>query len=228
MRMIPKISLDTAAYIYGLIDPDTNNIRYVGQTVNLELRIKQHSKCSERRDAPNSPRNRWLMSLWKRGLVPHLVVLEECLLGVAHEKERFWYNKLKAEGADLLNGNNPTMTGVAALLHKRKKQKEGTYIYESWEENEHARLHKLQPPQCGCKNWTASPTRGEEEEEPLTLKPNGGAYFVLQADGGNRPAVLLLCVGGNMLLQYTDTPSRERVSVQRHEAQERVKKADDL
>lgn len=153
MRMTPEVSLNTKTYIYGLTDPRSGDIRYVGQTVSLDLRMRSHATCAERGDRPNSPRNRWLSDLVSAGLVPGFVVLEECLLGEAHERERFWYDKLRGSGANLVNGKSPTMSGVAALLHKRDRQMNGTYIYESWEKGEHDRLHQLNPPGCGCKDY---------------------------------------------------------------------------
>lgn len=60
-------------YIYGLKDPETKEIRYVGKANNPKVRYHQHVKGG---DLSNSHKRGWIDSLAKKGLVPELVILE--------------------------------------------------------------------------------------------------------------------------------------------------------
>lgn len=74
--------------IYGLIDPRTNNIRYVGKTKNsLQHRLKQHlSETPER----NTHKSNWIKSLKKEDLTPIIVQLDVCDETNWVEKEQYW------------------------------------------------------------------------------------------------------------------------------------------
>ena len=59
------------AYIYCLTDPITNQIRYVGKTVNLRTRYAMHLL-----EKTNTRKNAWLKSLAKIEARPLMEVLE--------------------------------------------------------------------------------------------------------------------------------------------------------
>ena len=61
-------------FIYGLIDPRTGCLRYIGKTANPKVRLADHV-CPERRD--QSHRACWIRGLTKLNLRPLLEVLEE-------------------------------------------------------------------------------------------------------------------------------------------------------
>lgn len=61
-------------YIYILIDPETNQVRYIGKTKSLKRRYNQHiSECSKLK----SHKNNWLLSLKNKNLRPEMVVIDE-------------------------------------------------------------------------------------------------------------------------------------------------------
>jgi group I intron endonuclease len=61
-------------YIYILIDPETNQVRYIGKTKSLKRRYNQHiSECSKLK----SHKNNWLLSLKNKNLKPEMVVIDE-------------------------------------------------------------------------------------------------------------------------------------------------------
>lgn len=61
-------------YIYILIDPETNQVRYVGKTKNLKRRYNQHiSECSKLK----SYKNNWLLSLKNKNIKPEMFVIDE-------------------------------------------------------------------------------------------------------------------------------------------------------
>jgi group I intron endonuclease len=60
-------------YIYGLLDPNTKELRYIGKTNNLKVRYRDHiNKLSETNYKAN-----WIKSLKNNNLKPELIVLEK-------------------------------------------------------------------------------------------------------------------------------------------------------
>jgi len=91
--------MTTKCFIYALVDPRTDAIRYVGKTTNPSWRFRQHLRY----DRTDSHKSRWLALLSKLGLTPKWVVLEEVKLSEWQEKERFWIANLKKDGCSLTN-----------------------------------------------------------------------------------------------------------------------------
>jgi hypothetical protein len=62
--------------VYGLYDPDTEELRYIGKTCRGWLRIRDHlsPKCAQ----DNSYKSRWLRTLFSVGKAPVVRVLLEC------------------------------------------------------------------------------------------------------------------------------------------------------
>lgn len=88
--------------IYGLTDPQTKEIRYIGKTAtSLSERVSKHYyEC--RREKHH--RARWIRSLLNRGLQPESIILEE-----VPEEDWQWYEKWwivygKTQGWGLTNG----------------------------------------------------------------------------------------------------------------------------
>jgi len=75
-------------YIYTLSHPITNEIRYVGKTVNLKNRYKQHLY-----DKITSHKANWVQSLRKDNLKPILAVIEECTKDNWEEREIYWISQ---------------------------------------------------------------------------------------------------------------------------------------
>lgn len=89
------------AKIYGLIDPRSNQIRYVGCTIQrVEDRLTQHIVTARKSD---TGRSRWLNELDRLGLRPKIVILEQVEPKRGHEREKHWTSKLIDEGANLTN-----------------------------------------------------------------------------------------------------------------------------
>jgi group I intron endonuclease len=87
--------------IYKLIDPITNEIRYIGLTFNdLKQRLKSH--CSEK---SKSHKSNWVQSLITQGLKPIIESIEDNILSYDEvcEREIFYINKYKSEGYRLTN-----------------------------------------------------------------------------------------------------------------------------
>lgn len=87
-------------YIYALQDPITDEIRYVGKSINPEERLKYHIKHLKRE--ANTWKSRWITKLLNQGLSPQLIILEE-VVGRWQEAEMFWIAYLKSIGCRLTN-----------------------------------------------------------------------------------------------------------------------------
>lgn len=91
-------------YIYGLVDPRTQQLRYIGKTVLTPAR----RLVTHRWQARVTKRKRhvlaWLASLEAEGVVPEIVEIEQVApLGDWEEAEQFWIAYFRFIGADLCN-----------------------------------------------------------------------------------------------------------------------------
>lgn len=75
-------------FIYGLKDPNTLQIRYVGKSNNPESRLKKHIKDAE--NAKKVHRLCWIKGLLERQQRPLLEIIEEVDVNIWGEREDFW------------------------------------------------------------------------------------------------------------------------------------------
>jgi y4mF family transcriptional regulator len=111
--------------IYALVDPRTDEIRYVGKSVNGISRPKSHITFSH-----NNLINEWVNELRDDNYLPEIRILES-LENPSQliEKEKYWIGKLLEEGYDLLNLSskneyNSTMNAFNAELKRKIKEQE--------------------------------------------------------------------------------------------------------
>lgn len=84
--------MNKEVFIYGLVDPNTNQIRYVGKTVQkLNRRLSQHMSDNGKH---NPHKFNWIAKLKKDGIKPKIVLLEECTKDNWVGKEKEWIQKL--------------------------------------------------------------------------------------------------------------------------------------
>lgn len=96
----PQDKTSKTTFIYVLIDPETNKVRYVGKSNNPDRRLREHirdhSKYQRHKD-------HWVGALCERGLVPLLKIIEEVPLDLWAERELFWINHYMQLGYPLTN-----------------------------------------------------------------------------------------------------------------------------
>jgi hypothetical protein len=110
--------------IYGLVDPKTNEIRYIGKAVDLENRIRNHFKPS--RLLAKTHKNNWLKLLINENKKPFVVVLEKELSeNLLNEFEIKWikhYNKIGCKLTNATDGGDGGKLNQEAI-DKMKKTK---------------------------------------------------------------------------------------------------------
>jgi hypothetical protein len=93
-------------FIYALLDPDTEQIRYVGQTRNLRQRYQNHLHPNVKRMQPVIS---WIQHLRYHGKRPLLAILEETDEARYLWDEMYWIGECRREGPIL----NRTICGGA-------------------------------------------------------------------------------------------------------------------
>lgn len=85
--------------VYGLCDPVTRKVRYVGHSLNISRRLYEHCKVSP---SSKSPKDVWIRELRQRGMQPYAMILQRfpdySSLASYVAAEKHW---IELSGADL-------------------------------------------------------------------------------------------------------------------------------
>ncbi len=82
-------------FIYGLVDPRDEEVRYVGKACDLVERLDVHLKDARRQ---NTPKNAWILKLRKLNAYPSIIVLEEVAKECWAEREKWWITYYRQNG----------------------------------------------------------------------------------------------------------------------------------
>ncbi len=86
--------------IYKLIDPRNNEVKYIGKSVNPNIRFKTHL-YEAKKDIIQTRKARWIRKLIGLGLIPIFEVIE--YVDDFEYWEEYYIRKYKLEGCDLVN-----------------------------------------------------------------------------------------------------------------------------
>lgn len=89
--------------IYGLLNPATGELRYVGRSVQPATRLKQHIGSVRWEKYQRIHLTRWIAQLLDQGLTPEMIILEEGPGEFWREAEAFWIAYFKSLGCDMVN-----------------------------------------------------------------------------------------------------------------------------
>lgn len=106
-------------FIYILIDPRTNEPRYVGKTINLDQRLVDHCK-----EQGSTHKNHWLGILKRDGIKPIMEVIETIENSNDldwQERERHWINHFFSIGAPLTNLDSGGIEGKCHSEETKRK-----------------------------------------------------------------------------------------------------------
>lgn len=88
--------------IYALIDPNTDEIRYIGYTYNLRKRYNEHYYPSKLEG--NTHKNNWIKSLLKEGKKAKIeIICEYDNADILPQAEKMWISNYRILGCDLTN-----------------------------------------------------------------------------------------------------------------------------
>lgn len=90
------------SYIYGLVDPRNNRIRYIGKSINPWKRFSNHS-CPSSLNKSLCNKNKWIKKLISLKLKPKLIILCKCLNKNTDIKEKYYISYYKNKGYKLVN-----------------------------------------------------------------------------------------------------------------------------
>lgn len=115
--------------IYALVDPRTDEVRYIGKTTDFVRRLRRH-----RTEQGRTPRHYWLASLRAQGLEPQGIVLEVVQESQWDEREQHWIRHYREQGARLTNlatGGRGAVGIIPSEATRRKLSESGK---RAWQE----------------------------------------------------------------------------------------------
>lgn len=109
-------------FIYALVDPITEQVRYIGKSNNPRKRYNAH--LTDTRFSKH--KINWIKKLKEQSLVPVLQILEEVSQEIWQERERYWIAFYREHGHNLINETDggEGMNGWEATPEVRAKRSE--------------------------------------------------------------------------------------------------------
>jgi len=112
-------------FIYGLIDPRTKQVKYIGKSNNPEKRLIEHMCESKSKDGCGTKKENWINKLCKLNLNPVLKIIDEVKIEEYEYWEEFYIKEYKYDGIELLNYDEKGVGAISniELLTEKAKQK---------------------------------------------------------------------------------------------------------
>jgi group I intron endonuclease len=137
-------------YIYALIDPTTNEVRYVGKSVNPKRRYYEHKKLTDK----NSHKSNWIKKLKSVGITPDLKILEECTMETWESREIYWISQYDNLTNGTIGGNDGRFTPEVREKHRINNSGKNNPCYgKKWTEEERKTLSEARKKVKLTKEW---------------------------------------------------------------------------
>jgi hypothetical protein len=101
----------TTTHIYGLVDPRTQEIRYIGKSIRPKERLMNH--CNE--PPSNCHRSHWIQELKRLGIKPDMIFLESVSGEWPWQESEKWWIKHGRDNGWPLTNNTDGGDGVEGL-----------------------------------------------------------------------------------------------------------------
>jgi hypothetical protein len=108
--------------VYGLKDPVTGLIRYVGKSCSGMKRPKQHASKARLSKETNLHKKNWILSLQEKGLSFVVEILEVCTSETLSTAEAAWIHTLRSKGEPLLNRTDGG-DGISGFSHSEETKR---------------------------------------------------------------------------------------------------------
>jgi hypothetical protein len=152
--------------IYTLSDPHTEEIRYVGKTVEtLNKRLSKHTSNIKNLNEKNH-RAFWIKSLVQKGLKPIIRLIEEVPFEIWEEREKYWIKYYRDLGLNLVNSTDGGDTCNPDISSKvlKKLWKDPVYRYFHSGKYHHAQREEWKEKMRGDRNLIKRLTKEQEKE----------------------------------------------------------------
>ncbi|MCW2228111.1 hypothetical protein [Bradyrhizobium elkanii] len=103
--------------IYGLLDPVSQQLRYIGKTSGTTRRRRQAHISDVRRGRTYIPRHKWIAGLLSCGREPEIFEIERVPKSEWAEAEQFWIAYFRFVGCNLLNATDGG-DGLCSYQHR--------------------------------------------------------------------------------------------------------------
>lgn len=157
--------------IYGLLDPKTSKIRYIGKTTNtLNVRLSKHIS-SIKYEAPTH-RSNWIKSLLEMGLKPNIFLIETCNETNWEDRERFYIKKYKSHLTNTSEGGDtpdPNISRQSAIRMWRNPE----YRKKHSGENHHMKKMENRKKVTGSNNGMFGKHHSENAKKRISKKMLG-------------------------------------------------------
>lgn len=118
-----QMSDERQVTIYALCEPESNEIRYIGQSIDPDVRIRNHISTSF---AGTTKRDNWIRSLLISGKFPVLQTLSVIDIAEADAAEVQAIKQAKKDGFKLVNGTESPNGGA---MGKRPRPERTTITF---------------------------------------------------------------------------------------------------
>lgn len=178
---------DRKIWIYGLIDPRNNEVKYVGKTFRLERRFKDHLN-----EKGNTLKTAWIKKLKKLNLIPELFILDETNIEKCDDLEIYWICQMKTWGFSLKNMTNggngsygikPWNKGLKGVFHHTDESK-----------------NKMSEKRKGLKIWLGK-NHTEESKQKMSEQRKGKKLGKYKSNG-NYKKVYCYDLNGKLIKIY--------------------------
>lgn len=115
--------MNNKTFIYILIDPRNDQVRYVGKTDNIKIRYNKHIYTSKKIKKPNK-NNSWIKSLLNNNYLPIIEIVDEVLITDWSFWEMHYISLYKSWGFKLNNHNDGGRQHVINYKHTNKTKEE--------------------------------------------------------------------------------------------------------
>jgi hypothetical protein len=116
-RIYGGMNKNTTVYIYALVDPRTDTVRYIGKSVEPEQRFYSHLWAAKKTEKQFRVL-RWIRTLLSQSVEPVMWIIEETTPELWEERERYWISHY----GGFENLTNLTEGGNGVLIPTRSEE----------------------------------------------------------------------------------------------------------